>query len=290
MSEEENVVTSDSPELESVTGGVKGGVLAEAKPEEIPDSEKEKPEPKTEDGEAEENTENEDSPPSEDDSPDEPPKKKGVQKRIDELTAEKYTERRRADALEAELRRLQEQAKPPETDIGPKPKLADFEFDEEKFNAALDSYYTKKAAAETESRQRQQQQWNQQQEWVQKQSRFVAQGVAKYPDFEQTVANNPNLPLSHTAAEAVMSSERGAEVAHFLGKNPGEAQRIYHLPPVQQVLEIARIEARLNAPPNPKTTSAPDPVPSVGSRERVTKSPDKMSYAEYKAARERGEL
>lgn len=289
MSDEENVVTSDSPELESVTGGVKGGVVSETAPEVIPDSEQEQP-VENEEGEGDENTEqNEDSPSSEDDSPAEPPKKKGVQKRIDELTAEKYAEKRRADALEAELQRIQQQTRPETPDIGPKPKLADFDFDEDKFNAATEQYFAKKAAAEFESRQKQEQQWREQQQWVQKQSSVIARGVSSYADYEQVV--NANVPISPYAAEAILNSEKGADVSYFLGKNLAEAERIYSLPPIQQVYEIARIESRLTTPqPKPKTTSAPEPVPTVGSRERVTKSPDKMTFAEYKAARERGEI
>lgn len=291
MSEEESVLTSDSPDLESVSGGVKGGVLTDSKPEVIPDSEQEKPieEPEAEDkGEEEEPEQDEDSPSSEDDSPAEPPKKKGVQKRIDELTAEKYAEKRRAEALEAELQRYREQAKPETPDVGPKPKLEDFGYDEDKYNAAIEQYYSKKSAAEFEARQRQEMTWKQQQEWTQKQSRTLAQGAATYADFDQVVSQ---VPISPTAAEAIVISEKGADVAYFLGKNPGEAARINSLPPIQQVYELARIESRLSAPqPKPKTTSAPDPVPTVGGRERVSKSPDKMSYAEYKAARERGEI
>ena len=88
----------------------------------------------------------------------------------------------------------------------------------------------------------------------------------KYDDFEQ-VAYNPKLPVTNVMAEAIQSSEIGAELAYYLGSNPKEAERISRMTPLSQAKEIGKIEAKLvSAPPVKKTTSAPAPISPVTAR------------------------
>lgn len=102
------------------------------------------------------------------------------------------------------------------------------------------------------------------------------------PDFDQ-VARNPNLPITHVMGEAITESDCGPQVAYWLGKNQSEAARIASLPPVRQVAEIGRLEARLTAAPlTKKTTQAPPPPRTLaGTPSPSAPNLDDMDYETY---------
>ena len=106
----------------------------------------------------------------------------------------------------------------------------------------------------------------------------------RVPDFD-AVAHNPNLAITPVMADAIRESGRGAEIAYYLGKNPGEAAQIAALPPVSQATAIARIEGRLGA--NAVSVSrAPQPVAILSGRGGSAGKPlEDMSFEEYRRAR-----
>lgn len=86
---------------------------------------------------------------------------------------------------------------------------------------------------------------------------------SKYDDFEQ-VAYNPRLPVTEVMAQTIQASEIGPEIAYYLGSNPKEADRIFHMPPLMQAKEIGKIESKLSDnPPVKKSTNAPPPISPV---------------------------
>lgn len=85
---------------------------------------------------------------------------------------------------------------------------------------------------------------------------------ARIPDFDQVV--NDRTPIHQRAAPFIVESEKGPEIAYWLGKNPDAARDLYHKfesQPAQALLELGRIEARLSAPPPKTVSSAPKPAP-----------------------------
>lgn len=87
----------------------------------------------------------------------------------------------------------------------------------------------------------------------------------KYPDFDQVVYND-QTPISEYAAAAIQASDVGPDVAYYLGANLAEAKRIYNLPPLLQVKELGKIEAKLADNPTQvykKVTKAADPINPV---------------------------
>jgi len=80
------------------------------------------------------------------------PKNTGVQKRINEITADKHRERRRADALAKELSELKAVA--PSVLVTDTPKLEDFDYDDAAFNRAYISHQVQKTVAENTNDQR----------------------------------------------------------------------------------------------------------------------------------------
>ena len=116
----------------------------------------------------------------------------------------------------------------------------------------------------------------------------VVRGGGRVPaagaDFD-VVAHNPNLSITPIMADAIRGSGKGAEIAYYLGKNPGEAAQIAALPPVSQATAIARIEGRLGA--NAVSVSrAPQPVATLSGRGGSAGKPlEDMDFEEYRRAR-----
>lgn len=109
--------------------------------------------------------------------------------------------------------------------------------------------------------------------------------AARIPDFADAWNVMLANPLSSVGADFIAESEKGGEIAYYLGKNPSEAQRIAKLDPIKQAVEFARIEGRLSAPPVRKVSQAPTPPPTLGgSKAPRSKSYEEMSMAEYSAA------
>jgi hypothetical protein len=106
----------------------------------------------------------------------------------------------------------------------------------------------------------------------------------KVPDFD-AVAHNPDLTITPVMADAIRESGRGAEIAYYLGKNPGEAAQMAGLPPVSQATAIARLEGRLAAGTSPMSR-APQPVSTLSGRGgSAAKLLEDMDFEEYRRAR-----
>lgn len=127
-----------------------------------------------------------------------------------------------------------------------------------------------------------------QQNW----SEQLAEGRAKYPDFEQVAYTSP---ISNEVADAVAASDIGAELAYYFGKNPDVARQISLFSKTDRA-EASRqfgfIEAQVRqslTAAAPRTASAaPPPTTPVKGATTGTKSPDKMTPNEYRAWREAG--
>lgn len=208
-----------------------------------------------------------------------------AQKRINELTRQKYDARREAqqyrqrlETLEAELERMRQPPPPdPNTDfIGHVKHLAQQEA---------------RTLVESERSQWQQQQEQQRiQALAQDYTAREADFASKHPDYEEAVeAFASVVGVNPPLAEVLLTSELGPAVVHYLGTRLDEAARIAALPPHLAAREVTRIESKVAPKPKP-TTSTPAPVPTLGGSAAVAKDPQKMSYAEYKKAREEGRI
>lgn len=229
--------------------------------------------------------------------------RRGVQTRIDELTRGRYEAQRDRDywrdlALRGGQPRQADTQAAPAVDVskfGPPPKLADYAYDEKKYNEAIVAYNDKifretlpsMVRSEVAKTQRTAQEERVRAEVEQIASGFQEREVdaaTRHADYE-AVAHNPDLVVSDHMSLAIQLSEKGPDIAYFLGKNPAESARIARLHPVAQAAAIGRIEARFSTGTPRKTTSAPAPVKPVGSKQAVAKRPEQMSTAEYRAWR-----
>jgi len=84
----------------------------------------------------------------------------------------------------------------------------------------------------------------------------------RVPDFDQVV--NDRTPIHQRAAPFIVESEKGGDIAYFLGKHPDVARDLFQkfeTAPAQALIELGRIEARLSAAPPKAATQAPRPAP-----------------------------
>ncbi|MGR3525070.1 MAG: hypothetical protein ACU0CT_03610 [Paracoccaceae bacterium] len=117
----------------------------------------------------------------------------------------------------------------------------------------------------------------------------IKDAQARYTDFE-AVAFDQSVPITDQMAEIIKSSDMGADLAYYLGKNKAIAADIAKMQPIEAARVMGRIEASLSAPRPRTETKAPDPITPVRGKAAASKDPAKMSYAEYKAARAAGTI
>ena len=234
-------------------------------------------------------------------------KKNPVQKRIDEITRDKYEAQREADywrgVAEGRIKTAPaEEAKPQQVEQVNLPGLPPKPVFNETYNGDYDAYVEDLAAwrfqkervtADLKDSQRREedtarQAFNGHLERVEKTRAAVA-------DFDEVLDATP-IRVRNDLAKEIVLSDQSAEIMYYLAKNPGEAERLNALPANQQIREIGRLEERLTRKETttpaiePKRVSqAPAPVTPVGtSREAAAKSPDDMSmeeWAKYEQAR-----
>jgi multidrug efflux pump subunit AcrA (membrane-fusion protein) len=178
----------------------------------------------------------------------------------------------RAQQLEAQLREFQQQKQPTQqkqTEQLARPKRDEFESQEEYEDALLDFGDRRR-----ELRQQQEAQERQAREQAEQIERaatdVIAKGQTAFADFD-AVINTGLGPLlsqgtqqSHLFRQALLTGERGHEVAYYLGQNAAEAQRIYALPPMQMVRAVSLIEAtKLDALPEAEEPRAKPQLPKT---------------------------
>lgn len=179
-----------------------------------------------------------------------------VQKRINELTRERYEAERRAKDLERRLAELERSG----TTTAPDPA--------EDLDGYLDHLAEQRAQRliEEERKQAAQQQehFRIQQVLSQHASREAEYAQAN-PDYQEAAENLVSvLGVNPVLGEVLMSSEHGPAIVHHLGTHLDELVQLSQLPPHLAALSIARIEAKVSQPKPKPVSATPAPVPSVG--------------------------
>ncbi len=198
-----------------------------------------------------------------------------VQKRINKITAEKYAEKRRADALEKELATARGAPQPSIPTAAP--KLEDFDYDETQYNDALIDYKVQQGLAK---QQEATQAASVQQDSIQTQSKFnenVSKMLEKAPDWQEVADRVPLLPQE--TLNTVMRSDNGAEIVYYLGQNPEIAEQIATANPLDAAVKIGQITAQLGKP-KIKPSAAPEPIVPISPGGSVGKDLEDMSVEE----------
>lgn len=173
---------------------------------------------------------------------------------------------RRIRELEAQIASARPVA-PQAVVVGEKPTLADHDFDEDKFAAALEAWHGRKFAAEQQQRAAQQAEEQQRQHWMARLDAVTkAAGTLKVPDAEDAHAafeDTFNVVQQGIIIGAPDDPKTSALLRYALGKNPKKARELAAITdPVKFTFAIAKLEGQLKVQPK---KSAPPPDQRVSS-------------------------
>lgn len=212
--------------------------------------------------------------------------KSRAQERIEQLVAKnKETEANATAAKEiAEYWRqqaLKEKEPVVENKPDPKPRLEDFEYDQDKWADALTDWADRQIDAKTEAavtKSITKQRTQSEQEAKAQQFKAASDAFAsEHPDYND-VAYNPALPLTKEMFAIIQESDKGPALVYELGKNIEKARAISQLPAQQQAMALGRMEASLSQPaPKPQPSKAPEPPNPVTDGATPSVDPSKMS-------------
>ena len=206
-------------------------------------------------------------------TPEQAAKREGrrFERKLDKAFRQRAEAQARADLLEKRLAEL-EKAQAPKAPEG-EPKLEQFDFDPEKYATAKAEFAKTQAAKEYETKQRTEAQQQAHQRLISGWEEKAERGADKYDDWQEKVGE---LKLTAPFIAALMEADNGDDIAHYLGSNPKEANRIAQLPALSQIREIGKLEAKLlSEPVKPKAPSkAPAPItPLTGTATISTAAP-----------------
>jgi len=215
---------------------------------------------------------------------------KGVQKRIDKITRQKYDLERELQAAQQQL--AQRPAQPTNT---AKPTLEQFDYDDEKYVDALTDWKVQEAiksqAKLTAEQQKRAQQEQVYQDFESKRQSTLVQGVTAYDDFEEVAIENPDLTITPQMADIITDSEIGHEIAYYLGSNINESDAISKMHPLKQAAAIAKLEIKLASKPAKRVSNATAPIKPVGAKGSTpTKLDPTKDFAKWAAARNKEEF
>lgn len=200
-------------------------------------------------------------------------RERGVQRRIDELTADKYAERERATMLErqyqaaqAEIARLSQGVQPPRGDVEPdRSKYDDWEAyqrDLAKFEARQVARWELAEARRQAAEAQQQAAYDAAQ--AQLNAGFAhnqAQFAKARPDYAEKLRAADDVPMSAATEAAIKALPNGPAVALWLAENKQVAQAIAGQPDVMQGFVLGNISSQLSSG---RVTNAPRPGQPVG--------------------------
>lgn len=188
----------------------------------------------------------------------------GVQKRINKLTWEKHEAERKAASeiqdLKAKLAAAQ--VAPQSTDQAP--TLQQFDYDEEKYQAALIDHRVSQRLKEIKPEPAPVQQAVDPMvtSFLQKRQKY-AESNTEYTQLS-TDPSMANAIAQGSAMESyIIAAEHGPKLHHHLLNNAAELIRIQALPEWAQGAELTKIESKLNQVKSKAKSKAPEPVKPV---------------------------
>lgn len=188
-----------------------------------------------------------------------PKKEPWFQKRIGELTREKYEAKRQAETAMQEFAQYrehlarQQQGEPSQAPAGDVQTLVQREAARLVAEKSLNDLCDK----------------------------VQAQGKSEFPDFDKAVANLQLVGAGRDLIELAVTSDAGAKLLHHLGNDLDEAARIVALNPVQMARELTRLEFKLAQVKAKPVSNAPAPITPIAGGKADFKDPSVMTDAEF---------
>ena len=167
--------------------------------------------------------------------------------------------------LEEKLKSLEAPKAEQPVELGAKPTLRDYDYDDEKFEAALEAWHDRKLKVSAQEAEKQKQQKATQDAWAAKVEAYnKARTALKVKDYDEVAANAGEVLNATQQGIIVAGSENPALVVYALGKNPKKAAELAKIQdPVQFAFAIAKLEGQLKVS-NKRSAPPPEKVVSAG--------------------------
>jgi hypothetical protein len=261
-----------------------------------------------------EGEEDEDEDDNEDEAEDEQPRddqgrfqQKGqtLRDRLAAEAREKLAERQRADRLEAMLAQQQAllakqlgvdpqgQRQPQEAEGPPNPDHYQAGQFDPQYIADMARFQVREEIIQHERQRAAYENHKRQQDYLISAEQQFAQAVPDYLEAKQALLSDPEIANHPGIGQAIVSSQRPAELMYALSKNMNVTNNIKRMPPYQAAMAIGKIEAmieyELSKPQEkPAVKSPPAPIKPIAGQSRVSNNNPLgvPTYAEFVAIRE----
>lgn len=161
--------------------------------------------------------------------------------------------------LAQELADAKRGATPKKQEVGPRPKLEDFDYDEDRHADAVADWVSAKSAAEAEERAAAEAAQTEQQAWQAELATYAQRKAElRIPDFEEA-EDEVSTKLSHVQqAIIVKGADNSAAVIYALGKHRQRLDALASIKdPVKFAFAVSKLERELKVTPK-RTTPKPE--------------------------------
>lgn len=207
----------------------------------------------------------------------------GVQKRIDELTREKYEAKKETDEWRKKAENMPLTTVPASEISSDRPlPPAELEFDSiEEFKTARAKYEDDLEVWREKTRTTINNTVKARQEQDRLAEKFIVDAnrmTEKYTDFNEVV----NQPIfAPQIQRAIFSSDFAPEIGYYLAKNPVVNDRLHSLDPLSLGREIGKLEVKFSEARTKFVSSAPPPLKPLEGNDAPVKDPADMEIKEW---------
>lgn len=204
---------------------------------------------------------------------------------VEDLRKKEREARKRIKELEAQVQQAKPADKPIE--VGPKPKLADFDYDEDQFETAVEQWHERKRQVEQQQAAKQAEEEKAQQAWQNKMQSYEERRqtvAAKVRDFEEVEEAAKDKLTPTQQGILIHAAENPELIMYHLGKNPKKAQELSAITdPVLFAFAAAKLDSQMKIQTR-KPATQPEKKPS-GSAGLAGAVDQKLAQLEAKAAK-----
>ena len=204
---------------------------------------------------------------------------------VKDLRKKEREARKRIKELEAQV----QQAKPAEKpiEVGPKPKLSDFDYDEDQFESAVEQWHERKRQVEQQQASKQAEEEQAQQAWQTKMQSYEERRqtvAAKVRDFEEVEEAAKDKLTPTQQGILIHAAENPELIMYHLGKHPNKAKELAEITdPIQFAFAAAKLDSQMKIQTR-KPATQPEKKPS-GSAGLAGAVDQKLAQLEAKAAK-----
>ncbi len=210
---------------------------------------------------------------------------KPAPKWVNNLRKKEREAQKRIKELEAQV----QQVKPAEKliEVGAKPKLSDFDYDEDQFESAVEQWHERKRQVEQQQAAKRAEEEQAQQAWQSKMQSYEERRqtvAAKVRDFEEVEEAAKDKLTPTQQGILIHAAENPELILYHLGKNPKKAQELSEITdPIQFAFAAAKLDSQMKIQTR-KPSTQPERKPS-GSAGLSGVVDQKLAQLEAKAAK-----